>query len=125
MAQRKSKEEFRNEHEAFISLLKEQHPALAIMAKLSLSLVQFNKHMLTAYTKGEIEKSEWNPRYELVKAGALPKVIQEMLFSSSQAAQGNDVLIKVERYGDGLSLSPEKAALHASYSSLPEETVSG
>lgn len=123
MAKRKSKEEFRQEHENFVALLKQQHPALAIMARLGLTLVQFNKHMLVAYRNGEIEKSEWTPEYELVRAGTLSPTIQEMLYHNIQVVPSHDALIKVARHEGGVLLSPESLTLHASHSFPPAQTV--
>lgn len=97
MKKRKTKAAFAEEHELFLVLHSEGKTILEIMEDLGLSKVQFNKHLLTALTSGEI--TEFAPTYKTIQLRALPQDCRELLDGDGEA------LVKIEKQGDCVLLS--------------------
>ena len=78
-SKRKSKAEFLEEHQHFITFVKQGQPELEIMTTLELSKAQLKAHTLMALQEGELSPEELIPDYEVVFARSLPNVLRTLL----------------------------------------------
>lgn len=103
---RKSKKEISEEYVLFLEAIQEGLPLLEIMEMLSLSRVQVNAHLLTAYKAGTLRHDDYKAKYELVRLTSLPNTLQQALLRLVAVKEGTNPLVKIEAMENGIFLSP-------------------